>query len=330
MSVYDFVKPLLFGLPTETAHDAARRLEAAFASRIAAAVDGGVPDPTANLKFGVTTVTSGHAPTKAVAVDYRRLVARDGSVVAEPHVSLDWVRDAAPETAVGSAGEGDHRVVRRDIPVVVRERDQCRQAYYDGKYRPVPGGCQVEDESDDDIGTLCTPAWDGDHGEYVLTTAGHVTGGSQGHDMHQPHWSVYAGNYIGDSDKGLATSDFDAATIRLSGVDHRYRMAGSDPGTYSESIYGTLGWDTIKDHEGDTSYHLTLQGRTTGRNTGYIETTYSDKTFWTAVHSGGTHFRNDPYYDYAYIAGVHAWGSSDNDAGATYIGKVEDYFNLDV
>jgi hypothetical protein len=320
----------------ETAHDAAERLEAAFEQQIATAVGGTLEDPTSNLKFGVTTVTSGQTRQKAVVVEYRRLTARDGTVVGEPHVDFEWVRDRAPETVSGSVGSGDKQETRSDIPVVVRQRTVEQQAYYDGKYRPVPGGCQIEDAYDDDIGTLCTPSWDDDNGEYVLVTAGHITEGETDHPTHQPYQSQYYDYYIGYSDKGYAASDFDAATIRLaSDVDYYYWMAGSDAGTYSESIYGTLGWDTIKDHEEDTGYHLSLQGRTTGRNSGHIEVTYSDKTFWIDVDSdggdsGGTHFREDPKYNYAYIAGVHAWGSSANDAGATYIGKVENYLNLDV
>lgn len=321
---------------TETAHDAAERLEAAFEERIVSATDDAVKNPTANLKFGVTTITSGQSRRKAVVVEHRRLTAPDGTVVSEPHVNVEWVREQAPATVTGSVGSGDHRETRSGISVAVRQRTVEQQAYYAGKYRPVPGGCQVEDEYDDDIGTVCTPAWDNDNGEYVMVTAGHLTEGETDHDIHQPHWSTYAGNYIGGSDKGWAESDFDAATVPLaSDVDHSYQMAGSDAGTYSEHIYGTLGWDTIKDHEGDTSYHLSLQGRTTGRNSGYIDVANSDQTFWIDVDSdggdsGGTHFRNDPSYNYAYVAGVHAWGNTEGEAGATYIGDVEYYLNLDV
>jgi hypothetical protein len=148
--------------------------------------------------------------------------------------------------------------------------------------------------------------------------------------------SQYGNYYIGFSDKGFVDDDFDAMSIRLDGdADHYYWLADDAAGTYAEKIYGTLGWDIIKDHEGDTSYHLSLQGRATGRNSGYIETTYSNKEFWIDVDSapgdsGGPHFREDSKYNYAYIAGVHVKGSSDNDAGAYHIGKVEDYLNLSV
>jgi hypothetical protein len=170
----------------ETAHNAAERLEAAFERRIASAVDNSLDDPTANLKFGVTTITSGHTRKKAVVVEYRRFISQDGTVVGEPDVGFEWVREHAPDTVTGSVGSGDQQEIRSDIPVVVRQRTVDQQAYYDGEYRPVPGGCQIQDGYDTEFGTVCTPAWDNDNGEYVMVTVGHLVEGERDHLIYQP------------------------------------------------------------------------------------------------------------------------------------------------
>jgi hypothetical protein len=322
-------EPVYYTIPrdkwvrVESAHDAANRLEKRFEPKI----------DTDYIKFGVTTITTGQRKKKAVVVEHRTVDKRfDGT--REPSIDYEQLSELVPEKIDGQAGKGSNTVTVEGIPTTIKKRTVEEQAYFDSKYRPVPGGCQVEDESDDDIGTLCTPAWDSDVSEYVLLTAAHLTEESPGHDMHQPHFSLTAGNYMGDSDKGLITDSFDAATIQMgSDEDNTYRLAGSSSNTYQEWISGTVAWDEIKDNEDNTSYELYLQGRTTGRNSGYIDDAYTDKTYWIDVaaeggDSGGPHFKLQN--GDAYISGVHDWGSSDNDAGATYIGKVEDKFNLSV
>lgn len=314
----------------ETAHDAASRVKQQIASKINSKTNNTSRNPLTNLHFGVTTRTNGHTAEKTVVITYSRLISPNGTEISKPAVSLEWLTDAAPDTATGKVGEDEHEVLRENIPVQVRERDRIQQAYYDGKYRPVPGGCQLQDRSDGGYGTLGTPAWDYDVGDVVLTTAGHCVEAESGHSLDQP----YVNHYIGQSDKAKVVNGFDAATIPLGGVDYKYNLADGAADSYNEYIYGTLAWDTIKDHEGDVNYHLYKQGRSTGRQRGHIDTVGDDWTYWITAEgeggdSGGPNFRDEG--SNAYISGIHAWGDINGpNSGATHISKVENWFNLNV
>lgn len=312
----------------ETAHDAAQRVEQQIASKIKSKTNTTSRDPLANLTFGVTTRTNGHTAEKTVVITYSRLISSDGEVLSKPSVSLEWLTEVAPATATGKVGEDEHEVVRNNIPVQVRERDQVQEDYYSYEYRPVPGGCAINDQEDWDPTTLCTPAWDYDIGDVVWTTVAHAVEEESGHRVNQPQ----LGGFIGHSDKALISKYFDAATVYDSYTDYKYNLADGASDGYVEYIYGTLAWDTIKDHEGDVNYQIYKQGRTTGRKRGHITETTPYRTYWiNADHdggdSGGPHFRKEG--DYAYISGIHAWGGGSN-SGATHIGKVEDWFNLNV
>jgi hypothetical protein len=318
----------------ETAHSAARNLKKSIKKKIKNASEDGSQqtNPLLGLNFGVITKND----QKTVIVSYNTLLDWTEKGVSEPNVSLDWLKKNLASTVSGEV-QFNGKTVSRELPVEINEQ-HVEQDDYNGKYRPVPAGVIIEDIADNSYGSTGPSAYDKDLDDWVHTTAGHVVDGSSGHDIHQPSFSVYDGNYIGDSDKALAVSDFDAATIQLSD-DRADAIGGADADTFDWDIYGVLGWDTIRDNE-DSSYALRNQGYKTGRNSGDIGPVNDNKTFWTSAErdggdSGGPHFKvkysqaGDGYK--AYIAGIHAWGSGGTyTAGATYIGKVEEYFNLTV
>lgn len=318
-------------IEVETAFSAARELKKSVRDTIQSDEDSD-QEPLSGLNFGVVTENS----QKHVIVTYSTVTDRDGTTIASPSVSFDRIKNSLPSTVQGEVTSAD-KTYTRELPVKT-SKQTIVQEEYNGKYRPVPAGVLIEDVDGGSYGSTGPSAYDSDLDDWVHTTAGHVVDGSSGHDIHQPSFSVYAGNYIGDSDKALAVSDFDAATIDLS--DNRAdKIGGAEAGTYDWQIYGTLGWDTLKDNE-YSSYQLRKQGYKTGRSSGELGPVNEDKTFWTSADhdngdSGGPHFKvkysQGANRYVAYIAGIHAWGSgSTYGAGATYIGKVEDYFNLSV
>jgi hypothetical protein len=137
--------------------------------------------------------------------------------------------------------------------------------------------------------------------------------------------------------------DFDAATINLT-KDVKYNLAGDDgDNDYGAGIYGTLSWSTIKDHEGDTNYEMKFQGRSSGKVSSYIDKTYSNEYFTLADTSKGGdsgapmyHVSFDGSTPQVYIGGVLEGNVDYQDdgswdaTGGTYIGKVENKFNLSV
>lgn len=319
-------------IKVETAHSAARNLKQNAEKKIKNAAESGSQqaNPLSGLNFGVITRNN----QKTIIVSYNTLLDQSGKVVSEPSVSLDWIKKNLASTVSGDV-QFNGETTSRELPVEINERHVV-QDEYDGKYRPIPAGVIIEDDADNSYGSTGPSAYDSEIDEWVHTTAGHVVDGSSGHDIHQPSFSPYAGNYIGDSDKALAVSDFDAATIQLTS-NRADAIGGPNAGTFDWDIYGVLDWDTIKDNE-YSSYELRKQGYKTGRNSGDIGPVNDNKTFWTSAErdggdSGGPHFKvkysqgADGYK--AYIAGIHDWGRDDTySAGATYIGKVEEYFNI--
>lgn len=188
------------------------------------------------------------------------------------------------------------------------------------------------------MATSATPAYDNDRDETVLVTCGHF--GEPGDTIQQPGGS---GTTIGSIDKREYTRSLDAATIlRGTSFDGEelpgtYDIAADDGG-YDYSIDGLLGFDAIKDHEGDTSYDVTSQGRTTGRLTGYITWAGSNSEEFMLDNnpaggdSGGPAFRIYSY-DSSYVAGElsGSWDQDDDgdhDAHFYYLGFVENEFNL--
>jgi hypothetical protein len=318
----------------ESAHDAADRVAAALAD---IAGDDSIP-------VGVTTGVDGHHRRYQVVVDYP-VDALGGETVVD--ASYQQVADAVPASIAGQAGDGDNAVVVENIPVVVRRVHGNPTSNFRHKYRPVPGGCKIEDQDGNDC-TTCTPAYDNDRSENVLVTAGHCFDFASGHDTYQPDTATSYG-HVGMSDKAKSSYDycsnldFDAATVTLDlENDVKYAIAGTESGSdYDWPIHGAMAWDTIKDMTScDTK--MRRQGEASGREKTCVDSTYTNKTFSlekaaTGGDSGGPLFRvyHTPDGFAAYLAGVTACNyaplnGTDNNSKATYIGKVENEFNLTV
>lgn len=331
----------------ETAHDAAEKMDRLL-SRL---------DSSGLLSAGVRTFTKDQRKQKGVHVRYHVQVNEDGEAVRTPDVSFEELKGNLPATVAGTAGEGEHAVTIDDIPVELSRSEfnnldhndpsggASDNYYYDYVYRPIPAGAMVIDDNTGELGTIATPAYDYDLDEYVLTTVAHLTDVESGHSIEQPCCSYY----VGKSDKGsFSWWDFDAATIDINTADHgsydvEYALADDD-GNYSLTpIYGTLVWDTIKDNEGNTSYNMQWQGAASGHHSdNYIVETNTDHYFWlddpgTGGDSGGPmyHVEFSGHDGRAYIGGIVGQrddgdGDGDDDVAGTWIGDVENKFNINV
>jgi hypothetical protein len=222
------------------------------------------------------------------------------------------------------------------MPIKIIERTKQQTNYFDGSYRPVPGGCEISNygKAGDHWCTLATPVWSNNLSERVMLTAGHCL--DPNGDIHQPKQGGQIGRTTGND---YAYPNFDAGTIETANsVSTTYDIADYGGG-YDYSIIGVVEWDTIKDKNGDASYEIHRQGATTGRKSGKIVAVYEEPEqsyheFWIEPDSSGGDsrgpvFRVDSDND-AWIAGVHAWGSNADDGGGNHIVEIENQLGVQV
>jgi hypothetical protein len=205
--------------------------------------------------------------------------------------------------------------------------------YYNYKYSPVPGGCEILTTS-----SLATPTWDKDHNENAWLTAAHVVNPEEGKTVYQ-NTRFTSNAKIGESDKVTSTGNGEYATILNDGTGVQLNIAGDDGGDdYAWDIYGSRSDDRLKDMAYYDEYAY-RQGSKTGRKTGIVMAVHQT-TNGTVVDldtpsddgdSGG------PYFDLengeAYIMGVHAKGGDldgdgEDEARGNTIETIEDDFNL--
>lgn len=278
----------------ETAHKAAHAVEQKLEAEL---------DSTA-AKVGVTSLSS-DGLEKAVKVciptyntsqnDVVKLDSQNGRV---KNISEGDLEEVLPSSVSGTVSYSDKEATINNIPIVIEESTRELTAVFDSKYRPVPGGCQIQ--LDNSNCTSCAAAYNNNANQKQMITAGHCLAprGSQGDRVHQP---VY-GNYIGrtyarrfnaryDSNGRLKNVLFDAGVIDNSGAGGFTKdIAAGGTNNYREAISGIVPWETVKQREGDQSWKVRKQGRTTGVTTGYITDVFgTDKEFVnTSNVSGGT------------------------------------------
>jgi hypothetical protein len=330
----------------ESAHDARRQIEQQVAAMRS----------TGPVLAMVETITTGQRRKKAVKVYATRIVHPDRSTT-EPAVDVEELRETLPATVTGIAGRGtDSATTVEGIPVIVTQARQRPQYYTDDYDSDVPGGCAFETEPYDPIsgdssppnqGTLGTPAYDSDNNSDVLVTAGHLFKYfGKRTEAYQPYYNQYGYDHIAgvDGDKVKDWDDFDAAVLLPeSGINPRWKLASDSGGFQDGDITGTLGRDRLVDEEGNSSYNIHHQGRTSGDEYGPI-TGVTDWLFATDTpndggDSGGPHFKtrfdgSTPRY---LIAGIHRgeWKTTDDpgssgDSIATIMQEIETQWNLSV
>lgn len=196
-----------------------------------------------------------------------------------------------------------------DLSDGVSTRKQGPLAEYERQYDPVPGGCHIQTWTDGALprsGTTGTPAWDHDHSEWVMVTAGHnfakLPGGNgEAHQPIIPEPKSDKRNKIGDSDKVIDKRGspfvFDAATIRLDdGIETRKALAGEQANEYQEDIAGYLTWATIEANEGNTDFAVHKQGQETGRTSGHIQAVGPAPSVFTASTRAGVGDSGGPIF----------------------------------
>lgn len=258
-----------------------------------------------------------------------------------PEVPFDAVVEQIPDTVVGYTSNGNES---REIEVRITKETKIQQAkYFKSKYRPVPAGCKMTKGGNTHEGTLGTPAYSRDRDDHGFVTAGHLFTDTD-QRAHQPHEPFGGGNRIGYSDERVEETYHDSAFIRRDSEDlYTYDVAKDGGGTEEWPIDGIVTWDHIKNKQPD-NWGLTLQGWSSGRNSGDVYDTYSgdqthEKTFSTRVDSlggdsGGPHYKkttDSSGNDWVYIAGIHGWGTEGvKNAEATAMEAVEGKLNVDV
>jgi hypothetical protein len=313
----------------ETAHDAKDKV-----NRMISSIPG-----TEHVKAGVTTITNNHRSEKAISVTRTVKDSPDSGKIA-PEISEQELRDRLPASMSGTAGSDGNKATIEDIPVIVETETMIGQGAYDRKYRPVPGGAQLDDSlADGDwIGTSGTPAYNKEASKYDLVTAGHVV--EYVEDIHQPN----PGNKIGTRRDGKYDSQrdenwdpgFDAGVINL-GPDKKYQLADDSGGYRDRHIVGVMGRDEIKDREGSSWFELEKQGNKTGLKSGSIKKVY-DVSFETGADnamgdSGGPHYKETWDSNLGFwrvnVAGIHYAGTGKR-SRATMMQEIENRYSMEI
>lgn len=329
-------EPEYFGVPrdqwvkVQSARDAAERLRNQL----------DVP----GVQVGVTTVTRGQKPRKAVVVKHQT-EEYDWQDDFSPGVSVEDLRDELPATMTGVAGRGTEKArAVKGIPVVTKQQQvdftddavSTAASYdYDCNYRPVPAGCAWRTEKGN-VCTTGTPVHDDDHNENRLVTASHCFLSYDATDCRQNYGS---GDEIGTRDKDKINFDhppnlFDAAVVDLnSGTDVRRDLADEQCDTYRDpGIAGTMDDDWLHQLE-DNGYNVTKQGARTGISSGTVKEVYD--TYFevdTTINGGdsGCPFyknRTDSFATYTYIGGILRGGDP---AQVTKMTEIESRFSVTV
>lgn len=268
---------------------------------------------------------------------YTKVVKPSGEEL-KPSKKIHQVKSELPNRVTGSLDKKNTSAIEK-IPVLSPTNETKRMnAYFDDDYyQNVPGGC--ESQVLDETGTLCSPAWDNDRGEFVLTTAGHLVT-AEDYRMYQPSSTAEVNGW---TDKKVFQNGggYDYGTIdNISG--YQYEMAGGD--IYKKyDTSGSLGGDAIKDMAYNNEY-LFNQGRTTGRKFTKIEDVWVNdfrepykiqvNATTSSGDSGGPYF-TESSSDSVDIAGIHSTSvsygdnKSDDSRGNT-MNYIESHLNIKV
>lgn len=252
-------------------------------------------------------------------------------------VEVEWIdgtptdvttlREQLPASVPGSVSYDGKTKRRESIPVRVQSGERVEQSYFDKKYRPVPGGCEMNDGElqDKDGWTNATPAYDEVNNEQVWVTAGHTFGRNSGEAI----WQSSDDGIVGYSTRALPDGEGDAGIIDA-GVDATSATwyIASEVGSgdaYDWEIQGIAPNSRIQDMvaNGEKSR---FQGRRTGRSHSklnrYFTPDWNGNSPTVDINhdsnggdSGGAYYELDS--DGAYMIGVHAWGQGSDALGNT-------------
>lgn len=280
------------------------------------------------IDVGVTN--QGKGSGLSVLVERVEVHPRDGGKPSEKArsagKSVSEISEAIPDSVNETVEYGGKKSTIENIPVVVEERilkEQSRRdcdedappaGYYNGVYRPIPGGCEagINPNGSARDWTLGSPAYSRNVNDYVMITAAHCINRQKGTPVHQN--SKTSSNRIGEStDNYLRKGNGDAAEIKVTDSYATYSVAGSN-----ESYYKNIGGSVDRDRIADLAYNgteVTVQGRRTGRHYAPVanhitESDSGDKVEILAPTDGGD--SGGIYFELqdgkAYTIGINAWG----------------------
>ena len=279
----------------------------------------------------VRTTISRNQKRKRIIVPYPITEDTSGNVK-RPDISFNDLSDLIPSTISGTAAEGtDYESTMENIPVSLEKIREKLEDSFNGYYRPVPAGCQIQALPHGGSCTLGMPKYSRNDNRWQFVTAGHCCNRSDKRKFHQPKNGGYYNSRMATRIPGehRAESSFDAGVIsRKSGTGKIMKLA--DYGReYRWPIKGTMSQSWLENLE-DNNGFLRFQGKSSGLHGGWV-TDVGNSTFKTTADtqrgdSGGPHFylQSD---DDAWIGGIHR-GSAGGNAKATQMQNIENYFNL--
>jgi hypothetical protein len=292
------------------------------------------------LETAVWTTDNGEKAIRVIHKDIVKRRANQPDSVASPNTNIRALEKALPSRISGKSGEESDFKTQTisNIPVDVTKRREYEVNYYGRAYRPVPAGCQFQTGSS--LCTLGTPAYSHELNGDVAVTAAHCflddDGNQQSEDVHQPTDLSYPVGTLHDYQYNTSDGRFhqDSAVVEM---NESIEMEFAEN---NEEIVGISTWNHLVNNEGDTTFTVTKQGRTTGRKSGYIDEIYHNRdVFRTTAEvrggdSGGPHFTSGS--GYATIAGITSFGSRQSlnepdlytRTGAFAIEQIEDTYNL--
>lgn len=338
-------KPVYYTIPlsqwikTQTALNGARKICEELSS---SDVDTGDPKSNKSIKVGITNRVND--ADVGVIVELTEDIDRPAEGKADgPEISK--VKQSLPRnvSAEVSYGKKNRKTARKEkIPVkiaeVKRKENGTNDSYFDHTYRPVLGGCEMNDVVSEvqDGWTNATPAYDQDKAKHCWVTAGHCVDRTTGNSIYQNSTEA---NFIGDSTDYIPYGEGDAATINAY-VDATWRIASEDTDSeeYDWDIVGIASNSRIQDMVAANEL-ARFQGRRTGRDhcevTDYFIADWDDNDGPTVKldhdseggDSGGAYYELDS--DGAYMIGVHAWGTGTKSNGNT-MEYIENKLNISV
>jgi hypothetical protein len=252
-------------------------------------------------------------------------------------IGFDELKELVPSEASGSVSYNGNTERRDSIPVLT-EKVINREQYFEGRDRPVPGGCRI---TTDWPGTAGTPVYDAMNGQYGCVSAAHVLNWKDPIEVYQPDddsgW--LNDNHIGDSVRVCDGYDGDFGVFSGE-TDFKYNIASeTDTDGYDWDIQGIVSNTRIQNMV-DSGEYSRGQGYRTGRDYGEVKKYFIDdspRNHGPAVvmdwdtdggDSGGPYYELDS--DGAYIMGIHAWeaGSEGHDAKGNTMQYIERYLDV--
>ncbi|WP_434531521.1 trypsin-like serine protease (plasmid) [Haloarcula sp. NS06] len=243
-----------------------------------------------------------------------------------PDVTVGKLRSELPSHIKGTVGKDGYPQQTHRYQVFVSQGKKKDEEKFDETYRPIPGGCHIERSVFDQC-TLGYHVYDKDRERRMLLTAAHCAGSQN----HQPYYN----QDIGYEEQSKKENGFDAATINYRDLDFTVngKLAENGGGYTDKSVNGIKSWDwvTNKAYEEEIYQQGSETVRTSGTlkeseptDAGVRQIKYEDIT--AGGDSGGPVYYDDG--DTFYLVGIHAWGTAGDTSGGTYIGEIQDQFDV--